>query len=491
MYMASKASVQEIVVARLIEKIEQEGRLPWQKPFQGASMNWFSKHEYTGINKILLGSGEYVTTKQIEQTNEKTGKKFWFEKGTPSEIVVFYSQIKKKITPDEASKIIAAGGARTVFPTDEGWVKITWFLRYYRVYNIKYIRNLTNPKIRESEEYKDGIFEKKEREGRNNKTLYSLVTKGGLPVLKEGITQDDYEVLESKLGTEVIEEHTPSEEIIEKYRDGTGVNLTHDMGEGAYYTEYNDTVNMPNRNSHISTEAYCRVLFHEFVHSTGIEKRLKRSCFKKYHAAKAERSKEELVAEIGGLLLASEAGFRGDTELAQNSENYVANWCKWMKDNPSEVVSGFFAAERAKNYILSGGVIANASSTRNIDNPTEKQEDGDFDGEEENDAPESTSAEKPESKVPPTTSTNNDEFEEANNQPKVRTIKTIKGVKEYYLTFLKPYFDTEDEAEKASILKTVTGDDLRYIYKKVTKEDMAKSVKRKADAIALLQEVIK
>lgn len=485
----SKKTVQDIVVERLIEKIEQDGRLPWQKPFQGANMNWYSKHEYTGINKILLDAGEYLTTNQLEAYNKSKGTRFWFEKGTPSDVVVFYSKIQKLISDKEAQELISKGYHRMVMPTEKGWVKITWLLRYYRVFNIKYIRDVTNTELLKQDEYKDGIFKKKEIDVGNGKKKYLLELKGGKPVLKDGVTEDDFAVLEPKLGTTVIEEHTPSEQIIENYRKGTGVNLRHG-GSEAYYTELNDSVTLPPRDTFLSTEAYCRVLFHEFIHSTGIESRLNRSCFKEYHDTKIERSKEELIAEVGGLLLASEAGFRDDTEYAKNSENYVANWCKWMKDNPNEVVTGFFAAEKAKNYILSGGQITNASSTRSIDNPDQQSEDGDVDVESDILDNENTSNEKSESTNKPPTSNNKDNPNNEEKQPKVTTIKTIKGVKEYFTTYLAPYFKTDDEKERKRILDSVTGDDLRYIYKKITKQDMSKSVKRKVDAIEVILQAL-
>ena len=481
----SKNTVQNIVVERLIEKIQQEGRLPWQKPFHGSSMNWFSKHEYTGINKILLDAGEYLTTKQLETYNESKGTRFWFEKGTPTEVIVFYSRVTKKISDKEARDIIAKGYARTIMPTDKGWVKITWLLRYYRVINIKYVRDITNKDLLAKEEFKDGIFKKREFEGVNGKKKYALEMSGGKPVLKDGVTEDDFAVLEPKLGNTVIEEHTPTEDIIKNYQAGTGVKLRH-MGSEAYYVAMTDTVTLPPITDFLSTEAYCRVLFHEFVHSTGVESRLNRSCFKEYHDTKIERSKEELIAEIGGLLLASEAGFREDTELAQNSENYVANWCAWMKDNPNEVITGFFAAEKAKNYILSGGQITNASSTRSIDNPDQQAEDSDVDVESDILDNENKTSEKTDSTDLPPNSDGQEDSKDEEKQPKVKTIKTIKGVKEYVDKYLAGYFKTDDEQERKRILDSVTGDDLRYIYKKIAKEEMSKSIRRKSDALDMI-----
>lgn len=482
-------TVQEIIVERLIQKIEQEGVLPWQKPFHGASMNWYSRHEYTGINKILLDAGEYITSNQLEQYNKKTGKNFWFEKGTPSDVVVFYTSYKKKISDEEAAKLIDKGYSNLVRVENGVTVRIYWVLRYYRVYNIKYIRHIKNTKLLEDPKFADGIFEKEvttvESGTNKKKKKYKLVLKGGEPVLKEGVSKDDFEVLEPNIGNTVIEEHTPSEDIIRNYMEGTGVKLEH-KGNSAYYTPLTDTVVVPPKSNFISTEAYWRTLFHEFVHSTGIKTRLNRACFEKYHNTNIERSKEELIAEVGALLLASEAGFRDDSYLAKNSENYIAGWCNWMRGNPNEVVTGFFAAEKAKNYILSGGKVIDASSTRSVDNPEQRQEDANVDVESDILDKESTTEENSESTNVSADSVGNNKGKPKEKPQKITSIKTVEEIREYFISHFTPYFNTDDEDERKRILKTITGEELRYIYKKLTKKDMPKSIKRKADALELI-----
>jgi antirestriction protein ArdC len=302
-----KKSVQEIVVERLIAKIQSEKRLPWQKPFQTACMNWYSEREYIGVNKLLLSGGEYITFNQLMLYN-KSKKTDFTVKGLAWEIVVFYSKREKVISNDEAQKIIKSGFGRTVKPTDKGWVKLSWFLKYFRVYNISLI-----------------------------------------PPDSEG------NKLQSKIGVTVFEEHTPAEAIIEKYLDGTGVKII-PSGDGAWYQHRNDSVGTPDRTAYKSQEAFYRVIFHELIHSTGIKSRLDRQCFHDYHMGSKDRSREELIAEVGGLLLASEAGFRDDTEWADNSMEYLHSWCIWMKDNQTEVLNGMLSAEKAKNFILNGGV---------------------------------------------------------------------------------------------------------------------------------------
>lgn len=481
--MTKKQNVADIVIERLIKKIQEEKRMPWHKPFQSACMNWFSNREYMGINKLLLDGGEYITPNQIKSYNESKKTNFWFESGTPSEIVVFYSKIEKKISDKEAQNILKQpNGFRIVRPTQDGWVRTTWLLRYYRVYNIRYIRNITNETLKEKPEFKDGIYKKREITTKKGIKKLLELDGSGNPILKEGVIESDFEKLVPKLGDTIIEEHTPADQIVSKYISETGVGLR-ESGSGAYYTESTDSVYLQKKGTFKSTEAYYRVLFHELIHSTGIEKRLNRACFKLYHEGRKERSKEELVAEIGGLLLASEAGFREDTEWADNSLEYVAGWCEWMKDNKNEVLNGMLMAEKAKNYILSGGLDTGGSSDRSIDNPKEEQE--------------TDMVEEIADEVENTTSNDSDTDKDSTKNPKitknkseVASIKSKKGAVEFYNNNLSKYFNPSlTDEEKKEILDSVKGVELQHLYYLVTKEKLTKG-KKKNDILILLQKSI-
>lgn len=307
-------TVSEIVVDRLIQKIQSEQRLPWQKPFYVPSMNWYSQREYTGINRFLLGGGEFITFKQLMMYNAKKGTKFSV-KGVPWEIVVFYTVQEKIISEETAQRYIERGFGDYVYELDDKWLLKRWILRYYRVFNIL------------------------------------------------DIPPDEYgNRLEPRIGREIFEVYTPAEEIVKTYIQNSKVKIIPSPDGGAWYSHKIDAVAIPDPRYFKSSEAYYRTLFHELIHSTGVEWRLNRPCFKEYHNGLQERSREELIAEIGSLLLATEAGFRDDSFWANNSLEYIRDWCEWMKEHKKEVLNGMLAAEKAKNYIMSGGVTEKASS---------------------------------------------------------------------------------------------------------------------------------
>ena len=102
-------NVQTIIVERLLEKISKEKILPWQKPFAFASINWSTEKEYIGINKFLLDGGEYITPKQLKAYNNKMKTNYWFEKGTPYELVVYYGPSFKPLTQEQEADLAKNG----------------------------------------------------------------------------------------------------------------------------------------------------------------------------------------------------------------------------------------------------------------------------------------------------------------------------------------------------------------------------------------------
>jgi antirestriction protein ArdC len=119
----------------------------------------------------------------------------------------------------------------------------------------------------------------------------------------------------------------------------------------AFYDPARDYVNMPKRRSFKSSESYYGTLFHELVHSTGHEKRLKRKTITEMAEFGSEPySLEELIAEIGTCYLCSHVGILAKEEA--NSAAYIQGWLKKFKNDKRFVIYASSYAQRATDYIL-------------------------------------------------------------------------------------------------------------------------------------------
>jgi antirestriction protein ArdC len=108
-----------------------------------------------------------------------------------------------------------------------------------------------------------------------------------------------------------------------------------------------DCVRIPARESFKSDDFYFSVLFHELIHSTGIERRLKR--YKNNEYSHIKYAKEELVAELGAAFLCAETGI---DLLIENKTAYIASWLQALSNDPKMIVQASSKADKACNYIL-------------------------------------------------------------------------------------------------------------------------------------------
>ena len=127
----------------------------------------------------------------------------------------------------------------------------------------------------------------------------------------------------------------------------------------AFYKPFFDYVNMPKFNSFISSEEYYGTLFHELIHSTGHESRLKRfeKEKSKHHFGSNNYAKEELVAEMGASFLCSIAGI--DNVTLENSAAYIQNWLEVLKNDKKLIVMAASAAEKAVKHIIGDSFAGN------------------------------------------------------------------------------------------------------------------------------------
>ena len=119
----------------------------------------------------------------------------------------------------------------------------------------------------------------------------------------------------------------------------------------AFYHVGEDYINMPNKKSFKTSEAYYSTFFHELVHSTGSEKRLGRKTITEMAEFGSEPySIEELIAELGSAYLNSYTGIL-DKEI-QNSVAYIQGWLEKLRGDKRFIISASGQAQKAVDFIL-------------------------------------------------------------------------------------------------------------------------------------------
>ena len=131
--------------------------------------------------------------------------------------------------------------------------------------------------------------------------------------------------------------------IVDGYEGGPGI--LYGGGE-AYYSPPKDLVRCPELNQFRTVEGFYSTLYHELVHSTGHEKRLKR--IEPALFGTDPYAREELVAEMGAAMLCGMAGIDNEDQSAA----YVANWLKPIRDDRKFVVTAAAQAQKAADLIL-------------------------------------------------------------------------------------------------------------------------------------------
>jgi antirestriction protein ArdC len=130
----------------------------------------------------------------------------------------------------------------------------------------------------------------------------------------------------------------------------------------AYYSPSEDCVGMPARERFETEENYYVTLFHELVHATGHETRLKRTTLTESAGFGSNPyCKEELIAEMGAAFLC------GQAEIAErtigNSAAYIKGWMAQLQSDKTLIVQAAAQAQKAADFILGRTFSENEAAT--------------------------------------------------------------------------------------------------------------------------------
>jgi antirestriction protein ArdC len=119
----------------------------------------------------------------------------------------------------------------------------------------------------------------------------------------------------------------------------------------ASYSPASDVVDMPDPARFQSEDHYYATLFHELVHATGHENRLKRAGIMERNGYGSDPyAREELIAELGGAFLCGHAGIVDRT--INSSAAYLEGWLKALKQDSTLIVHAAAQAQKAADFIL-------------------------------------------------------------------------------------------------------------------------------------------
>ena len=142
-----------------------------------------------------------------------------------------------------------------------------------------------------------------------------------------------------------------AEEVIGLYcAANPGLRIDRDgQSSRAFYRPSEDRIVVPMMSQFPERSEFYSTLFHEMVHSTGHESRLKR--LKSDGFGSESYGKEELIAELGAAALCGKCGLETVGSFG-NSAAYLEGWMKAIRGNPDMIVAAAGKADKAVEFIL-------------------------------------------------------------------------------------------------------------------------------------------
>lgn len=297
---------QDKFIARILENLDKVKAQDWEVytnyKFQ-APRNLFTQNAYKGFNLLALyidtlthgfTSSLYATFNSISKAGGR------LRKGSKGVVIEFFTFVYKH---KETSKIYSLEQVKQMAPADLEYLLKVPVVRNYVVFNSNQIENLEELNL------DIAIDEPEELDftERNNceKFINDLKARGSLKI----------EYLQTAHGS---------------------------------YSPILDVIKMPLRKHFLSEDKFYTTLFHEILHWTGHEKRLNRNLHEGFNN-KEKYSFEELIAEMGSMLLALQYGI---TSELVNSIRYLKGWSDTNKENRIEnIKSAFIHSKKAKKYL--------------------------------------------------------------------------------------------------------------------------------------------
>lgn len=136
---------------------------------------------------------------------------------------------------------------------------------------------------------------------------------------------------------------------VHRFADVLSIPVRHGSSYGQYICVDDGTehIRLPNYETFPDENAYIATFFHELIHATGHQKRLDRLM---KDPTEAQKSFEELVAELGSVLLCQRFGISTDTD--NRHIPYIKGWLQGLKNDHSMIRKAASEAQKAIDFLL-------------------------------------------------------------------------------------------------------------------------------------------
>lgn len=285
----------EEITGKVIASIEQ-GVTPWRQTwgFVEPPQNYFSGHQYRGINAFLIYLYQYpspyfATFNQIQKAGGRV------KKGSKAHRLYF----SKSLWYDSKGNQYQEADFEFLPPHIRADLRRVYYIKFDLVFNMADT---------------DGIQLK--------------------PFSKTWNENDSFEEIDY---------------FFENLTDKPSIEVK--LSDSAFYHKGKDLLNLPLIQQFFSSSDFYATAFHELIHATGHEKRLNRATLKEFQKFGDESySKEELIAELGACFLCNAFGI-DNVDVSQNSASYLGGWLKVLKAEPKLLWEAAAEAQKAFDFL--------------------------------------------------------------------------------------------------------------------------------------------
>lgn len=138
-------------------------------------------------------------------------------------------------------------------------------------------------------------------------------------------------------------------EQVDRFFRRTGALIRHG-GSQAYYSPVMDYIQMPPFETFKDAASYYATLSYEATHWTASPERVGRD-LSRYAKDRSERSREELIAELGSVFLAADVGISPELEPRPDHASYLHSWLKVLGEDKRAIFQAAAHAQRATAYL--------------------------------------------------------------------------------------------------------------------------------------------